>query len=488
MNVDDNISVFFNTRKIFTHNLFLHIKTNRLIKNTVIYPENFTAALHKQRRDCMPIQVVEGTTLSAAKKCKEAECTDRVAVLNFANPIEPGGGVLRGANAQEEYLCRCSNLYFALAAPERMEDYYSKHSYTNDKMFSDRVIYSHDVCVIKDDEYKQLKNPFYVDVLTCAAPYIELNEKINDNYLVSVILGRVRNILEAAIENKVDVLVLGAFGCGAFHNSPTMVAGAFYEALISEKYCKYFKRVFFAIKPSKPERCPNVEAFRNVFSGAVKKYSVLGDSISTYEGFNPEQNAVFYNSFNNFRNDLKSVEDTWWSQVIDDLGGELCVNNSYSGGMVSGNEFPAACSPERAGALHTQNDAPDCILIYIGFNDFGRGIPIKCKKSKNTFSFYSAYCTMLKIVKKQYPFSRIVAMTLPKGYIRDEADRPFPEWFNGNISFSDYNDAIRKACREYNVEIADIALSEKRYETLDGTHPTAEGHRLIAENVLKHLG
>lgn len=143
--------------------------------------------------------------------------------------------------------------------------------------------------------------------------------------------------------------------------------------------------------------------------------------------------------------------------------------------------------PERAGALHTQNDAPDCILIYIGFNDFGRGIPIKRKKTKTTASFYGAYCTMLRIMKKRYPFSRIFAMTLPKSCIKGEVDRPFPEWFNGNISFSEYNDAIRKACRECNVEIADIALCEKRYETLDGTHPTAEGHRCIAESVLEQF-
>ena len=39
---------------------------------------------------------------------------DEILVLNFANPVNPGGGVRRGARAQEEDLCRRSTLLTSL--------------------------------------------------------------------------------------------------------------------------------------------------------------------------------------------------------------------------------------------------------------------------------------------------------------------------------------------------------------------------------------
>ena len=61
------------------------------------------------------------------------------------------------------------------------------------------------------------------------------------------------------------------------------------------------------------------------------KVSILGDSISTYIGYNPRGYAVYYKDDKAYDNEINSVNDTWWKQVIDGLGGELCVNNSYSG-------------------------------------------------------------------------------------------------------------------------------------------------------------
>ena len=111
----------------------------------------------------------------------------------------------------------------------------------------------------------------------------------------------------------------------------------------------------------------------------MRYVSVIGDSISTYEDFNPSGYAVFYDSQMQKKNNMNSVQDTWWTKVNQSLHAYICVNNSFSGSTVTGSGFPAASSESRTGALHKTNCMPDIILVYIGFNDFAQGVPIKEK-------------------------------------------------------------------------------------------------------------
>ena len=104
--------------------------------------------------------------------------------------------------------------------------------------------------------------------------------------------------------------------------------------------------------------------------------SILGDSISTYEGYNPDGYEVYYDEFMQARSRLTDVNDTWWAMTMHHFGWDLCVNNSYSGCKVSGKAFPAASSEARLLNLKTDDSQPDFILIYIGFNDFGYGVEI----------------------------------------------------------------------------------------------------------------
>ena len=107
----------------------------------------------------------------------------------------------------------------------------------------------------------------------------------------------------------------------------------------------------------------------------MTRISIMGDSLSTYEGYNPAGFAVHYEKEMLQYNGFTSVEETWWMKVIRHLDGELCVCDVYSGSRVSGEGFPAANSKERVEALSKEGLIPDCILVYIGFNDFGYGVP-----------------------------------------------------------------------------------------------------------------
>lgn len=272
-----NIDVFNETITIINTNESLSTATKKAIDNTVVYEEGFQSI--KQPNHQSKVRFEENLTLLAVKPFMPNK---KVAVLNFANPVEPGGGVLRGANAQEEYLCRASNLYPCLTSAQA-KPYYEYHNnllkQNNTPYFlsTDRIIYSKDITVIRKDvgffvdvpdcksiqEYSN--NWYHIDVITCAAPYFHNNIPITETSLKELLKKRIRNIFEVAIENDINVLILGAFGCGAFHNPPMLVATAFSDVLLESRYTHAFEEVIFAVKRT-GFFCENIEAFEITFS------------------------------------------------------------------------------------------------------------------------------------------------------------------------------------------------------------------------------
>jgi len=197
----------------------------------------------------------------------------KVAVLNFASSTNPGGGVTRGASAQEECLCRVSTLYTCLNDASMWDVFYTPHRKAKNALHNDDIIYTKDVVVIKDDDMQPLDKPFTVDVVTCAAP--TLREEASNRYnpsdgdhveitpeaLLALHEKRGRQILAAAAANGAEVLVLGAFGCGAFKNDPAVVAQAY--ANILPEYLRYFRTIEFGIY-CRPKSTKNYSEFAKV--------------------------------------------------------------------------------------------------------------------------------------------------------------------------------------------------------------------------------
>lgn len=187
---------------------------------------------------------------------------DRVCVLNFASSSNPGGGVASGAGAQEECLCRVSTLYFTLDTDENWKRFYSPHRKARDPLHNDDILYSKDVTVFKSDTMAPKRLPetewFDVDVLTCAAP--NLRERPSNSYnsgdgderlilddteLRKLHERRDARVFDVAVQNGADVLILGAFGCGAFRNNPAVVADVMLS--LARKYARAFKVIEFAV-------------------------------------------------------------------------------------------------------------------------------------------------------------------------------------------------------------------------------------------------
>lgn len=195
------------------------------------------------------VTVTNHRTFEATGLIHERYPDKRIGVLNFASATNPGGGVVWGSSAQEESLCRCSTLYPALNQKNLLVNYYNFHRRRQDSLYTDRCIYTPDVKVIKSDtDYPERLDStkfFNVDVITCAAPNLRHADPISDAELERLHLKRGRRILDVAVENKIDCLVLGAFGCGAFRNDPQIVARVY--AKLMEEFKGAFDLVEFAV-------------------------------------------------------------------------------------------------------------------------------------------------------------------------------------------------------------------------------------------------
>lgn len=214
-------------------------------------------------------------TLEAASAYKGR----KVCILNFASATNPGGGVVHGSSAQEESLCRCSTLYFCLDTPELMRDFYLPHRKAGNPLYNDDIIYSPDVYVIKTDTSfpdRMKENDWYqVNVITCAAPNLRerpsnaMNPnagnkaaKITKQELRALLETRIRRILKMAAAEGNEVLILGAFGCGAFRNPPDVVADVFRQ--ITGEFTKQFETIEYAVFHTDRET-ENYKAFKRAF-------------------------------------------------------------------------------------------------------------------------------------------------------------------------------------------------------------------------------
>ncbi|MEU3339338.1 TIGR02452 family protein [Streptomyces sp. NPDC006668] len=189
------------------------------------------------------LEVTGESSLEAARRVG-----GEVAVLNFASARNPGGGFLKGAQAQEEALCRASALYTCLLqAPE----FYEHHRAHRDPFYTDRVIHSPAVPVFRDDHGRLLDEPFTAGFLTAAAPNAGVVRRTTPERaaeLPQALTTRAERVLETAAAQGYRRLVLGAWGCGVFQNDPAQVAGAF-RALFGPggRFAATFEHVTFGI-------------------------------------------------------------------------------------------------------------------------------------------------------------------------------------------------------------------------------------------------
>ncbi|WP_153977131.1 TIGR02452 family protein [Paenibacillus xylanilyticus] len=227
----------------------------RAIQGSVLYRPDELPALREQVRQLQgapksaaaKIEVTGETTLAAASRLVVEEGRTDVVCLNFASAKNPGGGFLGGSQAQEESLARASGLYPCISQMNEMYDHNRK---LRTCLYSDYMIYSPGVPVIRDDEDRLLAQYYTTSFITAPAVnagVVKEREQADDQQIESVMKERIRYILDVAAMNGHRTLVLGAYGCGVFRNDPMDVARYFHDVLVQENFRQSFERIVFAV-------------------------------------------------------------------------------------------------------------------------------------------------------------------------------------------------------------------------------------------------
>lgn len=194
----------------------------------------------------------------------------KVAVLNMANQFNPGGGYLHGAGAQEEDLCRRSNLISSLDPKFYTET--KKADYEHNGFGEYNTLYSEKITVVRQGRDKQYAflntdQQFSISIISGAAYNLKYSKvQVGSQRYIQGMKNKIIMQLETALQHRHKNLILSAFGCGAFANNPTFVAKLYKEVLSYPRYQNAFDRIVFAIIPNPGASNDNYSPFKSVFS------------------------------------------------------------------------------------------------------------------------------------------------------------------------------------------------------------------------------
>lgn len=228
----------------------------------------------------------------------------------------------------------------------------------------------------------------------------------------------------------------------------------------------------------------------NPFKG--KTISIMGDSISTYQGYIPAGYPTCYPA-----NNVDNVNETWWMSLINDFGAKLGVNESWSGSTVhhgqdaTNGHLQAMAGMTRINKLD-DNGTPDLILFYGGTNDLNRSyIPAGNFDTTKSYAldttsttwddFADAYKDAVMRIQYTYPKAKLVCLLPAVG--RTTAVQP---------NINKYSEQIIKICDYFGVEYIDLRKCGINYGNIgmymyDNLHPNEKGMQIFKEYIKAQL-
>ena len=230
--------------------------TGEVMDNAVMYSEPVICMIDHIQPIETEVRVENKDCVLAAKELIDAGYNP--AMLNLADLYTPGGIVEYGSGAQEENLCRRSNLILSLYqfSNARIRQYPDLGLVQNAEQYpmNERYggIYSGVVTFFRDPESSGSRledKPYNIPVISVAAlngPRIGTDGMMLPEE-AEITMDKMRTIFRIGKIHFHDSLVLSAFGCGAFANPPAHIAKLFRQVLGEDEFKNEFKLIDFAI-------------------------------------------------------------------------------------------------------------------------------------------------------------------------------------------------------------------------------------------------
>ena len=242
-----------------------------------------------------------------------------------------------------------------------------------------------------------------------------------------------------------------------------------------------------------------------------KKFAIIGDSISTFQGWLPSDisgydgtSYVTYYPSGNVNNPSK----TWWFQMMQllglSVGGDTINVCAWSGSYVTGDSTSitnaaAGCSTRRITDLAIRGWNPDIVIIFISCNDFAYDRPLgtwdvnsAIVDEGNITEMRAAYALMINKIHVAYPNARVFCCTNLDDYKRDKT-AGYPSNNNNGVTTYTWNQSIKQIADAMACDVIDMHACGLNYSNFQqfavdaGTHPNAAGMSMMAQKAASEL-
>lgn len=291
-----------------------------------------------------------------------------------------------------------------------------------------------------------------------------------------------------------------------------------------------------------------IKKHRKIFDG--KRVSIIGTSDSTFGGFIPSENRVYYDGTNY---GVSTVGQCWWHIGITENGGIPLINDSWSGSTVAkgvrdatdyrpmvelsrcqnlhayqhgGTSSDTLVTSENIGTLrhspwdddqtawtvgeYVKEVDPDVVIINGGGNDYTYAAPMGTYDGHTALadddpltSFREAYAALINRIQARYPYALVICCT-PIFLVRPamsnpptETDRNQVNVNSADLTYYDYQSAIKEIATMKGCPVIDgfvHGFSRRNYYSLFCTdssrnpvHPNALGHMVFGVDFAKNL-